>query len=394
MDTAARPRVTPWHLGSLTLALALGCGDSGGGTSDAESTTGSSDMSTSASASSSTAASSSGQATAGTSDGSTGVGESETGDPPGPESAAWCFEQMYENGADAVGPDYDQFELKLGSHCKGTNHQEIEGVERVVFLGDSVTVGSPPTEYTDFYRTRLANSLAARFGLQPPSIQWQYLDLGDGMSAQQESGAFASCAKWGARTDDVVPASEQVANCFPEDKRALKTLVVMTIGGNDLSAIIQDGIEGVPLDMLWEDVELFIDYMRETIEWLSDPQQFPNGVYVVFANVYEFTDGTGELTACPAAASAGFDMPWEDPDAMNEIAVHANEQFVSIAGETGTDVIFMFEHFCGHGYKADDPAAPCYRGPGSENWFDLTCIHPNPTGHAAIEDLFLAVIDE
>jgi len=33
-------------------------------------------------------------------------------------------------------------------------------------------------------------------------------------------------------------------------------------------------------------------------------QHFPNGAYVVFANIYEFTDGTGDRS-CPAAASPG-----------------------------------------------------------------------------------------
>jgi hypothetical protein len=38
--------------------------------------------------------------------------------------------------------------------------------------------------------------------------------------------------------------------------------------------------------------------------------------------------------------------------------------------------------------------APCYRGPGAEVWFDLTCIHPNPTGHDKITDMFMAVVSE
>jgi hypothetical protein len=57
-------------------------------------------------------------------------------------------------------------------------------------------------------------------------------------------------------------------------------------------------------------------------------------------------------------------------------------------------VIFMLEHFCGHGFHNEDPTTRCYRGPGTGRWFDLTCIHPNPTGHARIAEMFLAVIDE
>ncbi|MBL8974770.1 MAG: hypothetical protein JNK56_29510, partial [Myxococcales bacterium] len=49
--------------------------------------------------------------------------------------------------------DYAQFDPIIGSHCKGTNHQDITDIERVVFLGDSVTVGTPPTQGKDFYRS-------------------------------------------------------------------------------------------------------------------------------------------------------------------------------------------------------------------------------------------------
>ena len=37
---------------------------------------------------------------------------------------------------------------------------------------------------------------------------------------------------------------------------------------------------------------------------------------------------------------------------------------------------------------ADDPTAPCYRGPDQKTLFDLTCIHPTPAGHGVITDLF------
>jgi hypothetical protein len=56
--------------------------------------------------------------------------------------------------------------------------------------------------------------------------------------------------------------------------------------------------------------------------------------------------------------------------------------------------VFLLEEFCGHGLNADDPSVPCYRGPNTETWFDLTCIHPNPTGHDHITDMFMAVVNE
>ncbi len=54
----------------------------------------------------------------------------------------------------------------------------------------------------------------------------------------------------------------------------------------------------------------------------------------------------------------------------------------------------MLESFCGHGFYAGDPTNECYRGPDAEVWFDATCIHPNPAGHAAISDMVLDVVGE
>ena len=66
---------------------------------------------------------------------------------------------------------------------------------------------------------------------------------------------------------------------------------------------------------------------------------------------------------------------------------------MKVAVDTKIDMVFLQEDFCGHGYKNDDPGLQCYRGPNTPRWFDLTCIHPNPAGHAEIARLFRAIID-
>jgi len=96
----------------------------------------------------------------------------------------------------------------------------------------------------------------------------------------------------------------------------------------------------------------------------------PNGVYVVFTNMYEYTDGTGDLDSCPGAELGGFDGDFPARDALAEMVIHANEEFARIAVETGTDMVFLLEAFCGHGYN------------------------PNPTGHGAIADMILDLVDE
>jgi hypothetical protein len=115
---------------------------------------------------------------------------------------------------------------------------------------------------------------------------------------------------------------------------------------------------------------------------------------VIFANIYEFSDGTGDVQSCDVSDLAGFDEPLPVPEQLVEMLVWANEQYLRIAVESGTDMIFMAEAFCGHGFNHDDPTSPCYRGPETDRWFDLTCIHPNPTGHTELANMFLSVVDE
>jgi hypothetical protein len=173
-----------------------------------------------------------------------------------------------------------------------------------------------------------------------------------------------------------------------------RTLVVFTSGGNDINAITQDAIDGVPNADLWLMAEDMVLRQREAIEWLLAPGRFPNGVFVVFGNPYEFTDGTGEVESCDVSALAGFDQPVPAVAELADLVVWIEEEYGKMAVETGTDMIFLLEEFCGHGFNRDDPTAPCYRGPGAELWFDLTCIHPNPTGHQHIADMFMAVVGE
>lgn len=312
----------------------------------------------------------------------------------GPLTAAACFDGLF-SGELTAGPDYDQFGPIIGSHCMGTDHQRIERVERVVFVGDSVTVGTPPHDPAVYYRNVLAARLAARFGLTAPDFLWQQVNLIDGVGLVQESGDFAHCAKYGARTDDLLRDRTLLSDCVPEDKRHLRTLFVMTIGGNDVASITQDGLEpdADPAE-LWAETEEFVGLLRDAMRWIRAPGRFPNGAWVVYANMFEFTDGTGDITACPAAGLAGFGAEWDDPTLLADMVVWANEQFLAIALEYGVDMVFMLEHFCGHGFNYDDPMSPCYRGPGTELWFDITCIHPNAAGHRAIADLFEAVVAE
>src|SRR5206468_8946026 len=103
--------------------------------------------------------------------------------------------------------------------------------------------------------------------------------------------------------------------------------------------------------------------MRDAILWLKDPTRFPNGSYVVFGNVYEYTDATGDMASCPAASLSGFSGTWAQG---TNAVTHFQEQYMKIAVDTKSDMVFMLENFCGHGYHHDDPKSQCYRGPNTK----------------------------
>lgn len=282
--------------------------------------------------------------------------------PAVPLTAAECFKTLK---GTITGPDYDKLKPTIAPSCAGTHHQSIKGVERLVFLGDSVTTGTPPSLPNEIYRSRVSDGIKKRFG---------------------NGVAVSDCSAWGARTDDFLEGKNEIASCFPgvETKR---TLVVMTMGGNDIANWAKNKLSTADAIVA---ADAAADRLRAAIDWLQAPGRFPNGVYVVFANVYEYTDSSGDLASCPAATAAGMSGSW--PTGAPAV-VHFQERFMEIATKTKTDMIFLLEHFCGHGYKRNDPSLQCYRGPGAELWFDLTCIHPNPKGHEQIANLFLEVVD-
>ncbi len=309
-----------------------------------------------------------------------------------PASAETCFGEYYGDTGEPY-PDYEATGATFGSHCSGTDHQDIADVDRVVFVGDSITVGSPPTDPNDFYRSVMAENLSAEFGLEAPEWTWEWYDIVEGTAYEMNSGDFWSCAKWGARTDDLMEDNDQILDCMPTEEWDRTTLVIMTMGGNDLFNLVEAYTEGKSIDELYTQTVEMTEKLRVSVEYLKDPANWGAPVYVVFANVYEFTDGTGDWGSCPGADLAGLDDALADPE-FSSILAWMEEEYLNIAVETGADMTFMYEAFCGHGYGRDSADARCDRGDDAELWFDLTCIHPNEYGHAAIADLFQDVVDE
>lgn len=287
--------------------------------------------------------------------------------PPDPLTASWCYRNQM---GEELGPDYDQFTPIIGTHCRGTDHQDITGIEKVVFVGDSITTGTPPTLPEEYYRSLMEQSLRDRFG---------------------EELEVANYSAFGRRVDDLLqPPHQMLIEAFP-DVEPKTTLLIFTIGGNDVFAWAEDAAEGKPIEEIEGDVDAAIQLLSDAMDYLDDDERFPNGLYVAFSNVYEYTDGTGDTASCALAEGMGLGEEWS---AGRPLVVRFNEAFMAEAVEHQFDLVFMLEHFCGHGFRNDDETGQCYRGPEAERWLDFTCIHPTPAGHGQIHDLFMAVVDE
>jgi lysophospholipase L1-like esterase len=286
-----------------------------------------------------------------------------SGDGGGGASAPMTASECLSDHHLPVAPEYDQYEAVMGSHCKGTNHQDITGVEKLVFVGDSITQGTFPSTQAQFYRTILGDKLSAKF----PGLE------------------IVECAADGARVDDL--AGQLADTSCIGDVEPKTTLVVTTIGGNDLRSWAEDDLSD---EAAMADAVRVAGVFRNAVAVVKDETKFPAGAFLIFANPYEFTDGTADLDSCPLAGQVGLTGTYY----AGAVALsRLDELFMEIAVDTQTDMIFMGEEFCGHGWNRTVNNT-CFLGPDAELWFDLSCYHPNPTGHNRIAELFELVVDE
>jgi len=309
--------------------------------------------------------------------------------------------------ADILSPvDYTSSGATLNATCTGTNHQDIAGIERVVFVGDSVTAGAPIpvdwsswelTDASEWYRNVLADEFVARWGLDAPDWFWENVDLTSGESWSQFSGDFANCSKWGARADDLHSDNTQLDDCLPEESRSQHNLVILTVGGNDLYNLLDhvstQDVDEATMRAEWDSA---LADLSDAMHWLKDdPSRFPGGIDVIVADIFDVTDATSaaDIADCEGAQAIGLSDALVDP-LTAELAIQWQEAVIQVAVETDIDVAFMGEAFCGHGYNWDDTTGRCYRGGDSDVYFDASCEHPTHFGHTAIANTMLGVIDE
>jgi lysophospholipase L1-like esterase len=234
---------------------------------------------------------------------------------------------------------------------------------------------------------------ATGVGIVPPGATLgTYIVLGDSISDNGGTGPFfydtlhadlmkkwpsimyVHAAQGGAITDtysDNTPASApllktQIAglgHSYPGD-----VLVTITIGGNDLNSHAVKAIGGIDATVRGE----FGTHLDAELGELATAGRLGSGkVYIVLANIYDFTDGQGDFATvkCGPGANVSMSMDTMVFNAWNGVAA------ASLAKVGGT-LYDMHADFNGHGYNVADK---------SQLWYDsASCIHPNALGHDAI----------
>ena len=209
-----------------------------------------------------------------------------------------------------------------------------------------------------------------------------YETLRDDLLKKWPSMMYVHAAQAGAITDnysDNTPSgaptlASQIAGLgksYPGD-----VLVTITIGGNDLNAHAIKAIGGIDAPIRME----YATHLDAELGALTAPGRLGSGhVYVVLANIYDFTDGQGDFATvkCGPGANVSSSMDTMVFGAWNGVTQ------ASIAKVQGT-LYDMHGNFMGHGYNNMDM---------SQVWYDsASCIHPNAMGHDAIRRAIYQIV--
>lgn len=240
---------------------------------------------------------------------------------------------------------------------------------RLIVMGDSISAGVGASRRTGTsYGALLGNNddtrwpdamsldLAARFGHDVPVV----------------NVAVGGATTGSMRADQ--PPALRTRLSLPVRGHSV---VVITIGGNDLQlAIISGNPEGGTLNSA-------INNIRQAVQFLQDPANFPDGTSIYIAAVYDPSDGEGYIEGC------FFNLRL--PQFITGLNTWRS-RYVALGQEMGFGVIDALGHFHGHGHNYQHADNPYYDAADRTGWFS-DCIHPNDRGHHELRRLFFEAID-
>ena len=240
---------------------------------------------------------------------------------------------------------------------------------RVVYMGDSITDGVGAS----------MNSLTYTALLETNSdTAWpDHVDV-------TLSDAFPSIEEWINVGVGGATTSTMKYNQLPDLEAQLdlpaegETLIFVTIGGNDAQQAL------LPFADVDTIAQAALDNIDDMARWLTDPANFPDGVYVYFTNIYEPSDGTGQ-------SQCFFGMNYAESLAKLDVM---NGGLISMGMDIGFAAVDLNGHFRGHGMNNEDVTINAYHTEDPSRWFNDDCLHPNDRGHHEVRRLFYYATQE
>ncbi len=224
-----------------------------------------------------------------------------------------------------------------------------------VALGDSMSI--------DEYAGGPGRGAASLFHRNHPD--WPEFDSRDLHTLFPEMG-FRLLAFDGATSEGVLALQVPALAELPVAPR----IVTLTTGGNDLLSYFGIGAQ---------DCEQAAGHLRSRLEKIvqSCCQAVGTTGCVLVGNIYDPTDGTGQIPA------SGFPL-WSD-------SMHALERFNDTIAQVTRDfpahLVDIYSHFLGHGIRAQDPDFEHYAKGDTAVWY-TQLIEPNARGAHEIRRLF------
>ncbi|MEM9191631.1 MAG: SGNH/GDSL hydrolase family protein [Myxococcota bacterium] len=267
-------------------------------------------------------------------------------------------------------PDADATVRPPGSHMSYVAPgQAPETAARLVVFGDSISAGVGASQGLEYSLLLAANE----DGVYPDDAAADLESL-TGAAVERVDIAVS-----GARTANLAGQLQRLQNelTFPA---AGHTVVVGTIGGNDVAGLVAGGDPaGAPLDDALANIRGFVGFFQ-------DPANFPDGTSIYLANVYDPSDGVGQHPSC------FFGLPLSR---LTDALPVWSMRYVELGTELGFSVVDILGFFRGHGYYFDDMMNEFYDMDDPTFWWagGGDCLHPNDRGHHEMRRVFFEAMD-
>jgi len=236
-------------------------------------------------------------------------------------------------------------------------------------IGDSITAG---------FGARRGYSYFDRLVSNPEGDSEDM--LGKTLSAVLPSLAAKNISASG--TTSIQHLRKQVAHLAPQPADVLG-IVVMTTGGNDI--IHNYGLTPP------REFAMYGSTLKQAEQWIANYEErldemvsrikaaFPGGCHIFLANIYDPTDGTGDmgLTGLPA---------W--PDGLSVLAAYNDIIVRCCETHNVVHLVNIHEPFLGHGIHCTKFWLEHYRTDGPHYWYSII-EDPNERGYDAVRRLFL-----